>query len=1216
MLFPENKEVFLLKKSEKILKTKLRGAVLLLVMTVMFMLMIMLMATLAVVSSTNKKAYVKFEENQAYYSAASALEVFWGGAAGKGFLQDSNFYAIDPATGVPKTYYDYEYNPATGTGSVTTGDMTQGRDLELELYKLATIDGLGIPDAQLMGKIATANPSDLTKYISAVTDYHAFSTDMNFGSQFTQTLASPPTELAFYVEFPEVENAYTAGSDSYGRYADDNPDYTAGAGKPPQLATIKMEVLERYYDLAGVDREQLVAYLNEYPDDGDLTTNPIPGALSDGDPTNPKIDLTKLQNALLAGDRAEDYFKIRVTSESVLMGVKGSAAVEISTIKPVVTVPATDTAIKSFGFTEDLGSGYNATGGASGLADVKMSKSGIAGMVYSEGNVKFDSTGNLTAEDSERSVTATSGDYIESKPHVFSKSWIIFYNDQTVNAQADELYIYGSRGIYFKSNIPALTPATARMNLISNGIVKFDQGGTIPGNIVTRQFGQPGTFNKDTLVTVEGTVYAHDFYLQGTDTSGVNALTINDTKNFVIQDGTLYITDLYLNIPASAVTGDPDTDYPDADFTNGFISGKQNNTISTFGTYDKNATNPSPIKVQDTGSGDDNVKWIVKVNFPGVQDIVMSGDIYLRNYVSNDPALDTYTAKNWAQITNNNNNYQDDWIWFINVSNGPNTDPRPLYTPSSPTQSVCTYHDASPDFASSYYEFDTDRIMNMYNVAATRHITYAPANDPSYGVDEQQYAWALNTDVSHAKHPSPIMGGGSVLYNAETSPQITTPVADAGAAGYSFDTETGIVYMQMPFKVSRGGSWKKLILRFDTAQSLYKSYFKDTAQFNISTQPDDKNGDGYLTWDPSDVNPDVVGYGSLLNKYIGAYDFTPATNTYVLEDLDQAQQMNGTQNFGYILDHMVGSSQIGITDLINDSKTKVGATSWDVPGIAFDETMVPSSPEVDMPPTLTINFPSVPASPGGPVGPAYHRTAVITNDGIAKMVPVAGVFQNVVNQKSVVVAVDAQTAGRTIVLEPNASNKIIGTYLVDGNEPTNFIIKENLGNVSLGDSSTETFNIISSKHEPNFAMSFQDVGQKTGSLWHYVAKTNSIGQGTKLEAGSNAANPSSASYITLYVGKGTNITLEAGIIDGTIYAPHSGVDFGADQSPSLSPNFNDQATAAKPVAVLGTIVCGKIAFENNQTVVFLPTASGDDVTPGLPHFGWSPLVYTANAAGS
>jgi hypothetical protein len=66
---------------------KLKGAVLIMVVTILFILMIMILATLAVVTSTNRRTYTKYEENQAYYTARSVLEVYI-----KEMLEDGEVY--------------------------------------------------------------------------------------------------------------------------------------------------------------------------------------------------------------------------------------------------------------------------------------------------------------------------------------------------------------------------------------------------------------------------------------------------------------------------------------------------------------------------------------------------------------------------------------------------------------------------------------------------------------------------------------------------------------------------------------------------------------------------------------------------------------------------------------------------------------------------------------------------------------------------------------------------------------------------------------------------------------------------------------------------------------------------------------------------------------------------------------------------------------------
>lgn len=60
-----------------------KGVVLFTVVAIMFMLLIMIMATLAVVSSANRRTYTKFKENQAYFTARSAVDGFVIAASNK-----------------------------------------------------------------------------------------------------------------------------------------------------------------------------------------------------------------------------------------------------------------------------------------------------------------------------------------------------------------------------------------------------------------------------------------------------------------------------------------------------------------------------------------------------------------------------------------------------------------------------------------------------------------------------------------------------------------------------------------------------------------------------------------------------------------------------------------------------------------------------------------------------------------------------------------------------------------------------------------------------------------------------------------------------------------------------------------------------------------------------------------------------------------------------
>lgn len=105
----------------------LRGAVLIMVLTVMFVLIIMLMATLTVVSTAGQRIYTKYEENQAYYTARSALDVFT-----QNMLSDADYYAYKGGSKRKFEYTDNTVTPAVEKDA----DMKQGKALQLDLYKI------------------------------------------------------------------------------------------------------------------------------------------------------------------------------------------------------------------------------------------------------------------------------------------------------------------------------------------------------------------------------------------------------------------------------------------------------------------------------------------------------------------------------------------------------------------------------------------------------------------------------------------------------------------------------------------------------------------------------------------------------------------------------------------------------------------------------------------------------------------------------------------------------------------------------------------------------------------------------------------------------------------------------------------------------------------------------------------------------------------------
>lgn len=180
---------------------RLSGAVLIMVVTVMFVLIIMLLATLTVVSTAQNRAYTKYEENQAYYTARSALDVFT-----ESMISDSSYYAQTASNSNRKYYYLDE------SGAQQSADMKQGLAMELELYKITAQNSATNPFANpVVGDGTFTNAIDEAYYTVDTTGIDSIT--------YTVTL---PTY---------------SGTDDYGRLADDN------------TATIKVEVLERRFNM-------------------------------------------------------------------------------------------------------------------------------------------------------------------------------------------------------------------------------------------------------------------------------------------------------------------------------------------------------------------------------------------------------------------------------------------------------------------------------------------------------------------------------------------------------------------------------------------------------------------------------------------------------------------------------------------------------------------------------------------------------------------------------------------------------------------------------------------------------------------------------------------------------------------------------------------------------------------------------------------------------
>ena len=107
---------------------KVKGALLIMVLTVMFVLIFLLAGTIAVVYSANNRVMNQYMESQAYYTARSVLDTYIGS-----LLKDNkNASSIGGGSGKRWYYID----KSSGSAVLKNNVAKQGRALELDLYQL------------------------------------------------------------------------------------------------------------------------------------------------------------------------------------------------------------------------------------------------------------------------------------------------------------------------------------------------------------------------------------------------------------------------------------------------------------------------------------------------------------------------------------------------------------------------------------------------------------------------------------------------------------------------------------------------------------------------------------------------------------------------------------------------------------------------------------------------------------------------------------------------------------------------------------------------------------------------------------------------------------------------------------------------------------------------------------------------------------------------
>ncbi len=347
-------------------RMRVGGAVLVMVLIVMVVLIMMLMATLTVVTSAGQRIYTKYEENQAYYSARSALDIFT-----QNMLEDNMYYAYD-SSGVRL----YEFTPKK-SGDPSSAKMKQGLALQLELYK---IKSQGQKTREIAKKLYPTYTEAQLDAITLSFAENAAPTDEVFGAgtkeNLNYSISTPELEYIEYtVKLPDIANG---GSSGYGGLADEGD--TNGDGVPDApVAIIKVEVLDRIYGTAA-----------SYGNNENEIREKLIQIIEEGDPTK----LATLKNNIKTGDRSKDIFTLKVTSTVKYEDTTGTAVlIYDASPRPQVNSNRAITTVNDI----SQGSGVFPIGGASSLStgEFYINQGAVAiGDMFLKGSLKTDGGSN------------------------------------------------------------------------------------------------------------------------------------------------------------------------------------------------------------------------------------------------------------------------------------------------------------------------------------------------------------------------------------------------------------------------------------------------------------------------------------------------------------------------------------------------------------------------------------------------------------------------------------------------------------------------------------------------------------------------------------------------------------------------------------------------------------------------------------------------------
>ncbi len=370
------------------------GTVLIMVLTVMLVLIIMLMATLTVVTTASQRIYTKYEENQAYYTARSALDVFTSS-----MLSDAAYYAYKDGGTTVRDYLYTDVSVSPSVNKTVSNAMKQGTALQLDLYKIRSQndDGIDLKYAE--------NPIDTDKVFVLDAGQENNNNNYSLNSSDSYTKDGITYDGLEYIEYDVMLPMVDDGSNKYGKMVDtDFNDEDDDGVKDDQIARIRVEVLDRKL---ATEPSYTTQQINDYI----------------GGDTSLIADDPAFKAAIAKGSRSKDYMKIKITSTVKMMGVDGVAIVIFETTEK--DAPAGNRAITTTGALSGGSGAMVRTAGGAATMSLGITKVGdgnnMMGTLYTLGQFEWTSSSALTLNKGDF-VVAMGGIAPSTNPTVITSS--------------------------------------------------------------------------------------------------------------------------------------------------------------------------------------------------------------------------------------------------------------------------------------------------------------------------------------------------------------------------------------------------------------------------------------------------------------------------------------------------------------------------------------------------------------------------------------------------------------------------------------------------------------------------------------------------------------------------------------------------------------------------------------------------------------------------